>query len=229
MDPALLQYLPAIEERITRKESEWQGPTVGLPTRRIFKGSNDKTSHVAGGSPEQEEEIKSSTVNVEGRTSSAGNGVVESQGVKAAEDRPHLEKQHTVAFSEYLFTRKTVELVALLTELKANLQKAEGAAIMTSFRRSLEEIWNVAGRLPKEKILIVSAVEEAVRNKKWRELSVGQVEVVQRLLTDVNTVADGSKADLDKAFRAIHKSQIDIYPCAGDEFDEEAEGDYDEE
>jgi hypothetical protein len=215
-----------MEERIS---GEWLGPTVGVPSRGIVNRSDDKTTHIAGNGRQEEEEIKSSSLAMEGRTSIAGIVAVELQGVKSAEVRVQREKPHTIAFSEYLFKRKTADLISLLNDLKPNLQKAEGAAIMTSFRSSLNEIWRVAGRLPREKIIVVSAVEEAVRNRKWRELSVGQVEVLERVLSNVNTVTNGSKADLDKAFGAIHGSQIDIYPSAAEDFDDEAEADYDEE
>lgn len=101
---------------------------------------------------------------------------------------------------------------------------------MTIFRRSLEEIWHVAGRLPREKVLVVSAVEEAVRNTKWRELSVGQVDVLQRVLSNTSISAELSMLEVSRAFRAINRSRIDVFPSAlvDEEEDDESEADADE-
>lgn len=215
MEPALALNIPGIEQRIGRRD-EWQGSTVGITPPQDLKDSRERTCVVSN--PEQK--VESSSVAIEGGTR-INVGVVTEQAVKQAEDWLPREKPHTRAFSEYHFGRKTAELVAHLTKLKQNLQNPEGAAIMTLFRSSLEQIWHVAGTLPREKIIIVSAVEEAVRDKKWRELSIGQVEVLQRVLSNVNIGAEISKSELDKAFSAIHRSQIDIYPSAAEDFDDD--------
>jgi hypothetical protein len=207
------QTPPAIEQKIAREDREqWGGTTGGIRN---------------GAETRQEDEIESSTLSIQGKTSADVKMVTQTKEVKSAEDRPRREGEHTTEFSEYLFNRKTAEMISLLNDLKPNLQQIEGAGIMTVFRRSLEEIWHVAGRLPTEKVLVVSAVEEAVRNKKWRELSVGQVDVLQRVLSNVSTPVEISRLEVSRAFRAINRSRIDVFPSAlvEEEQDDELEPD----
>jgi hypothetical protein len=193
---------PAIEQTIPRDDTHWARGTVGA---LLSKKTNGETR--------EDEEVESTVFRLHGTTSAGMKRAVDSKSVAAPENTPR-EKVRTAAFSEYLFNRRTGELVSLLDDLKPNLHRIEGAGIMVAFRRLLEQIWHVAGRLPKEKVLIVSAVEEAVRNTKWRELSVGQVDVLQRVLSNVNTPADVSRAEMARAFRALNKSRIDVFPSA---------------
>lgn len=202
------QTLPAIERTQIRQDTESWGRTIG----GIRNGTN-------GGSGQQHAVPESSTLDIKGKTNPGG---TQTQDLKGIELRPQREKQHTRGFSEYLFTRKTAHLISLLKDLKPNLQRIEGAGIMVAFRRSLEEIWHVAGQLPREKVLVVSAVEEAVRSTKWRELSVGQVDVLQRVLSNVSTPVEISRQEVSRAFRAINRSRIDVFPSAlVDEEDED--------
>lgn len=215
MDAALALNIPVVEQRMGRRDG-WHDSTVGITPPQDLKGSRDRTCVVS--SPEQK--VESSSRAIEGGTR-ISLGVDTEQAVKPAEDRIPREKPHTPAFSEYHFRRKTAELIAHLNKLRNNLLNPEGAAIMTSFRRSLEQIWHVAGALPREKIIIVSAVEEEVRNKKWRELTIGQVDVLEHVLSNVNIGAEHSTNELSRAFSAIHRSQIDFYPSAAEDFDDE--------
>jgi hypothetical protein len=198
------QTPPAIERKLPDGPREWGG--------------------------EQGETESSSTLIIYGKTGTSGEMATETPAVKAAEKTARRNEQHTEAFSEYIYNRKTSELVSLLSALKPNLQKPDGAAIMNSFRSSLAEIWHVAGPLPKEKLVVVSIVEEAVRNRKWRELSITQVDVLQRVLSKASGSTELSKSDLDKIFGAIHGSEIDIYPSAAEDFDDdETEREHDDE
>jgi hypothetical protein len=211
---------PALAFNILYEESDDAHPTVGISSPRGLRDSKDATTHVLSDIPEKKTEVGSSSLNINmGQT--IFDATAEPETLKVSEDRPQREKPHTPAFSEYQFGRKTAELIAHLNKLKQNLQNPEGAAIMSLFRSSLEQIWHVAGTLPREKIIILSAVEEAVRNKKWRELTIGQVDVLQHVLSNVNIAAEISKSELDRVFSAIHRSQIDIYPSAAEDFDDE--------
>lgn len=203
------QTPPAIERKTPRQDRDQWGGTIG----GIRNGIETR----------QEDESESSTRSIQGQTGAGGKMTSQKEWVKPAEDEPRREGQHTTEFSEYLFNRKTAELISLLDELKPNLQQLEGAGIMTVFRRSLGEIWHVAGRLPREKVLIVSAVEEAVRNKKWRELSVGQINVLQRVLLNVSNPAEISHVEMSRTLRAINRSRIDVFPSALVEEEEDDE------
>jgi hypothetical protein len=179
-----LQNPPALEQTVG---ADWaDARTIGTQRPMPLQG-NGGTSHSGDGSDESKDEVKNSSLSVPGRTHGGGTVVSERDNIRIGETADSGAKHFTVGYSEFVFKRKTAELVSLLNDLKPNLQVAEGAAIMTSFRNSLEQIWTVAGPLPREKVIVVSAVEESVRNTKWRELSVGQIDVLQRLLTDETT------------------------------------------
>ncbi len=199
---AMWQTPPAFEQNI---------PDQNRGLRRDVTG---ETQNETKGGFRQADEVESSTLMVSGNTTPGAKVAVGEKDVTALVSTLVRGKAHTAAFSEYLFKRKTVELISLLNDLKSNLQQIEGAGIMVAFRRSLEEIWHVAGQLPKEKIVVVSAVEEAVRSTKWRELSIGQVEVLQGILSRVITSEELSNQDVSKAFRAINRSRIDVFPSA---------------
>lgn len=213
------------ETRVGRAYGELSNEqTMGIPPshKTGLESGYNRTTH-SSIEEHESEEITSSSQTPQGGTRADAVVVPEPLVAKATENGYRRGNQNTAAFSEFLFRRKAAEMITLLDKLKPNLQKPDGAVIMTFFRRSLEEIWNVAGNLPREKVIVVSAVEEAVRNTKWRELSIGQVDVLRRVLTDFDGIAD-----LDRAFRAIQRSQVDIYPSAADDFDEEAGTDYEE-
>ena len=134
------QTPPAIERQIPRPNpnNDWWGDKTG-GTRN---GNTIETRH--------EDEVVSNTLTIRGETRPSRKIATENRDVKAEFQSREPQKQHTTAFSEFLFHRKTVELVNLLNRLKQNLQNPEGAAIMTLFRSSIEQIWHVAGTLPRE-------------------------------------------------------------------------------
>ncbi len=126
------------------------------------------------------------------------------------------------AFAEFTIRRNVAAMTGLLDMLKANLDKPEGAAIMVSFRQKLADAWKIKDSLPKERVLLLSAVDEVVRDKKWRELTPNQVEVLNRILHDVGDPTLTPKR-MTAAFRLIHKSDVDIYPSSTVAEDEDGE------
>lgn len=127
------------------------------------------------------------------------------------------------AFAEFTLRRNVKEMLGLLGELKLNLDRPEGAASMIKFRQRLNEAWKVRDSLAKEVLLLLSAIEEVIRGKKWRELTTGQIEVLERIVQEAGEVRLTRKR-MAEVFRAIHKSGIDIYPASAvDEDDDEGE------
>lgn len=127
------------------------------------------------------------------------------------------------AFAEFTIRRNVKEMLGLLGELKLNLDKPEGAVAMGRFRQNLTEAWKVKDPLPKERILLLSAVEEVIRGRKWRELTTGQIEVLERIVWQAGYETLTPKR-MAEVFRTIHKSGMDIYPASAvDEDDDEGE------
>ena len=120
-------------------------------------------------------------------------------------------------YAELVFQRNMGEIPSLLEQLKANLQNPEGAKFMQWFREKLHRVWEVADALPKEKVLFLSGLEEAVKAKKWRDLATGQVQVLEQVIKQT----ENGTLNLAGALRTLHHNFIDIYPSASiDESDE---------
>jgi len=71
--------------------------------------------------------------------------------------------------------------------------------------------------LPQEKVLFLSALEETVRAKRWRDLATGQVQILEQVIKQT----ESGTLNLAGALRTLHRNFIDIYPSASiDESDE---------
>ena len=127
-------------------------------------------------------------------------------------------------FAEFTIRRNVKIMSSLLGKLRANLDNPEGAAIMVSFREKLSAAWKVKDSLPEERVFLLSAVDEVVREKKWRELTPGQVDVLSDILNSISDRALLAKR-MVAAFKAIHKSGIDIYPSSLISEEDEEEND----
>jgi hypothetical protein len=117
------------------------------------------------------------------------------------------------AFAEFTSRKTFGQMLVYLHELKTNLNAPEGAALMVGFREGLAKALEVKDGLSKEKVLVISALEEAVRGKKWRELTPQQIVTMEAIIEhSKNSTVSAEQASA--AFRSIHKSGIDIYPSA---------------
>jgi hypothetical protein len=120
-------------------------------------------------------------------------------------------------YAELVFEHSIKEIPSLLDELRVNLENPEGAKFMQGFRERLHRIWEVADALPKEKILFLSALEETVRGKRWRDLTAWQVQVLEQIIKQT----ENGTVNLASALGTLHRNFIDIYPSASiDESDE---------
>ncbi|MBI5746680.1 MAG: hypothetical protein HZA13_06745 [Nitrospirae bacterium] len=117
------------------------------------------------------------------------------------------------AFAEFILRKNLKMMLLLLEKLKDNLGKLEGAAFMTGFREQITKAWEIKDALPKERVLLVSTLEEAIRGKKWRDLTIEQIEQLKNIIEQTGDLSLNQKK-MAELFRALHKSGIDIYPAA---------------
>jgi hypothetical protein len=123
----------------------------------------------------------------------------------------------TRQYAELVFQRNMREIPSLLEQVRVNIQNPEGAKFMQWFREKLCRVWEVADALPKEKVLFLSALEETVRAKRWRDLATGQVQILEQVIKQT----ESGTLNLAGALRTLHRNFIDIYPSASiDESDE---------
>ncbi|MFV1950373.1 MAG: hypothetical protein ACC630_00215 [Nitrospinota bacterium] len=111
-------------------------------------------------------------------------------------------------------------MIALLGKLKLNLDKPEGAMYMTKFRQLLNEVWKDKDVLSEEKIFLISAVEEVIRGKKWRELKTGQIKILEHIVRQIRDKTLSQKK-MNEALREIHSSGMDIFPSSKIDEDDE--------
>ena len=129
-----------------------------------------------------------------------------------------ITEQPSRQYAEFLFRKNLRGMLPLLDQLKPNLNNPDGAKFMHGFRERLYEVWKVADSLPKEKEILISTLEEAIRGKRWRDLTTGQVQVLEQIIEQT----ESGPLPLTAAFKALHKNFIDIYPSAA------VDEDYDE-
>jgi hypothetical protein len=123
----------------------------------------------------------------------------------------------TRQYAELVFQRNMREIPSLLEQVRVNIQNPEGAKFMQWFREKLHRVWEVADALPQEKVLFLSALEETVRAKRWRDLATGQVQILEQVIKQT----ESGTLNLAGALRTLHRNFIDIYPSASiDESDE---------
>lgn len=201
--------VPQIQLAVTTGVSSLQHFADSLAAVEPYRGSLRQ--------PLQEREDRYSEVLYRGLTPQIvekGNGasqVIDVTGTRYTE-KPSRQ------YAEALFQRNMTEISPLLEQLKANLENPEGAKFMQWFRERLDRVWEVADALPKEKVLFLSALEEAVRDKRWRDLTTGQVQTLEQVIRQTET----GTLNLTGALRTLHHNFIDIYPSASiDESDEE--------
>lgn len=117
------------------------------------------------------------------------------------------------AYAEFKVQNNANEMVSLLKKIGDNLDNAQGAAYMVGFRQHLDDMWKFESSLPKERVILFSAVEEVVRGKKWRELNKKQITV---LIHIVEQVSDKTLTDkkMSQALALIQNSSMDIYPSS---------------
>ena len=113
-------------------------------------------------------------------------------------------------YADFLFRKNLREILPLLDQLKPNLNSPDGAKFMHGFREKLHEVWSVADSLPKERKILISTLEEAIRGKRWRDITTRQVQVLEQIIDKT----ESGKLSLTAAFKVLHKSFIDIYPSA---------------
>jgi len=122
-------------------------------------------------------------------------------------------KKISPSYARYAIRQNRTHMLELLQKLKADIDSPESAGFMVQFRHFLEESWNLKDYVSREDNLLISAIEESVRGKKWRELNIPQIAALENALSNVS---DPSMSDnlLKSLIRNILKSEIDIYPSS---------------
>ena len=124
------------------------------------------------------------------------------------------------AYAELILIRNTRVMISLLGELQGKLDHPDGARCMTLFREALESAWKVRDGFSREKVLVLSAVEDSVRGRKWREFKQQQILGLKQTLEDLEGKVFGDQ-EMDRGFRTLHVSGLDVYPSSST--DEEAD------
>jgi len=120
-------------------------------------------------------------------------------------------------YANFILNRNLTKMLDYLIDLKNDLESPAGAVSMTYFRDKLKETWAVKESLPRDKVLTIVAIEEAIKGRRWRDLNLAQINTLEKIIQNLlkNT------SSLKSVLSSIHSSGIEIYPSA--EIDDEEE------
>jgi hypothetical protein len=129
-------------------------------------------------------------------------------------------EQPSRQYAELMFLKNFESMGSLLQQVGENLNNPDGAKFMSWFRDKLQEIWAITDSLSKDKVILISALEEAIRGKRWRDLTIGQIRVLGQIIKQT----ENGTLKLTNAFTILHQNFIEISPSAiVDEEDDEGE------
>lgn len=128
-------------------------------------------------------------------------------------------------YAQFILRREASSMAQALSDLKDNLNVPEGARYMSYFRHSLQNMWEVKAALPMETVLLISAIEEAVHEKKWRELSLSQLNTLGTIVSRLPGGEPSRKA-LRDSLSTMQRSWLDIFPSSEHDYEsiEDEEG-----
>lgn len=132
-------------------------------------------------------------------------------------------KEPSRAFARVVLEKNAKKMLTLLQELKGNLDRPEGATLMVQFRGILANCWELRNAFPETTVFMLTTLEDAIRGKKWRQFTIGQIDTLEHVVGQLETIPS-KHSELSKVFRMIRKSDIDTYPSAEiDEADDDDE------
>lgn len=145
--------------------------------------------------------------------------VFETQSVFA--DKSSMNQQTTQPLRN--FKRKEIlhQAIVYFNDFRDSLNTPEAAMHIHLAKKKLEESWDFISHEDREIGMMISAVEDSIRQLKWRDYKPYQVEIIRDILQDcVDGKIKSQKDVLDRTSK-LFKHDIDIFPSAPDEAYEE--------
>jgi hypothetical protein len=139
----------------------------------------------------------------------------------SASKRETIEQQDVIIDKSYQRKESLRQAIEYFKEFKSFLNKPEAAMYIHRAKEKLEESWNFIAHEDREIGMMISAIEDSIRQLKWHDYKPYQVEIIRDILQDcVDGKIKSQKDVLDRTSK-LFKHDIDIFPSAPDEAYEE--------
>jgi len=130
------------------------------------------------------------------------------------------EKQDTT--TEHNRNEVLRQAIEHFKEFENSLNKPEAAMYIHLAKKKLEESWNYITDKDRVIGLMLSAVEDSIRQQKWRDYKSYQVEIIRDILQDCVDGKIKNQKDVLERTSKLYKHDIDIFPSATEEaYDED--------
>jgi len=115
------------------------------------------------------------------------------------------------------------EAINYFREFRQSLGTPKAPEYIQLTKKKLEESWEFIAEEDEEIKLIISALEGAIRQRKWQEYKQNQVATLQAILEECVDGKLHSHSDVLKTLSTLYKQDIDIFPSAPGQAYEEDE------
>jgi len=123
------------------------------------------------------------------------------------------------------YKRKEILHQAILhfDDFQDSLNTPEAAMHIHFAKKKLEESWDFIALEDREIGMMISAIEDSIRQLKWRDYKSYQVEIIRGILQDCVDGKIKNQKDVLERTSKLYKHDIDIFPSATDEVYDEDE------
>jgi len=129
--------------------------------------------------------------------------------------------RHTPAYAEYIVQAGLNSICKYCGQLGASLETAEGARWMTKIREELASVHRYLPFISRERALVITALEETIRGRKWRDLSISQIANISELASKTKDLQLNRREFLH-VLDLMNQRGLDVFPSADDDDDEES-------
>jgi len=136
-------------------------------------------------------------------------------------EEPHKIQQASEPLRAYKRNRILHEAINHFQKFRQSLNTPEAPMHIHLAKEKLEESWEFIAEEDKEIELIISALEGAIRQRKWREYKQHQVATLQAILEECVNGKLQNRSDVLKKLSTLYKQDIDIFPSAPEQAYEE--------
>ena len=137
-------------------------------------------------------------------------------------DKSSTNQQITQPLRDYKRKEILHQATGYFNDFRDSLNTPEAAMHIHLAKKKLEESWNFIAHEDREIGMMISAVEDSIRQQKWRDYKLYQVEMILIILQDCVDGKIKNQKDVLERTSKLYKHDIDIFPSATEEaYDED--------
>lgn len=138
-------------------------------------------------------------------------------------DKPSTSQQTTSSFRDYKRKKILRQVAKDFSNFQNFLGTPEAAMHIHLAKKKLEEIWDFIAYEDREIGMMISAIEDSIRQLKWRDYKPYQVEIIRNIIQDCVDGRVRNQKDIISRTSKLFKHNIDIFPSATEEAYDENE------